>query len=319
MGKNAVQVIREPLTFSYPGSKISTTIHRQEVRMFASISRGWGFLKQSVTMASADHDLIKPSLMLVVVSILISMIAIIPIVGVAMTLTGDARDYTLYILGALMIFVQYVVSYFFGGLTIALVYGYITQGDGKMNEAMDAVKRNFGGILVLAVVSTVVRLIENAARNRKSVLGAIFASILEAVWTTATYFILPAIIIENLAFGPAIKRSAYMIKNNLLLVAVGYVGVGLVLGLISFVVVVAGIAIGVAVGVAFAAIGTDVMTIVGIALGVLIIGIMVALVSAANSYIQTAYYTCLFVWAREVERVGQQAKAPAPLAAVMTP
>jgi hypothetical protein len=268
-------------------------------------------------MASADRDLIKPSLMLVAVSLIITVVAIIPMVGVAMTLEGDARDYTLYVMGALMIFVQYVVSYFFSGLTIALVYGYITQGDGKMNEAMDAVKRNFGGILVLAVVSTLVKLIENAARNRKNVLGSIFAAILEAVWTTATYFVLPAIIIENLSFVPAIKRSAYMIKNNLLLVAVGYVGVGAVLGLISFVVVVVGIAIGVAVAAAFAALGTDAMVIVGIALAALIIGIMVALVSAANSYIQTAYYTCLFVWAAEVERVGQQAQAPAPLAAVM--
>jgi hypothetical protein len=44
--------------------------------------------------------------------------------------------------------------------------------------------------------------------------------------------------------------------------------------------------------------------------------------SVINSYTSTAYHTCLYIWARDVEKVqvtGQQIQvpAPAPLAAVL--
>ena len=285
--------------------------------MFASFSRGFEFLKQSITMARADHDLIKPSLMLVGASFLLTLIAIVPMVAVALLTTGDAQQVLLGILGALLIFAQYVLTYFFSGLTVALIYGYITQGDGRMPEAAAAVRRNIGGILTLAVVSTILKLIENAARNRKSILGSIFAAILEAVWTTASFFILPAMILENLSLIPAVKRSAQMIKNNLLLVGVSYVGVSAVTGLIGFVAFLAALFLGGIIGYAIA----QLSVVVGIVLAVLIVGTAMALLSAASSYITTAYYTCLYMWARNVEQTGgasgQQVPAPAPLAAVL--
>lgn len=286
--------------------------------MFASLSRGFEFLKQSITMARADHDLIKPSLMLVGASIVLTLIAIVPMVAVALLTTGDVQSALLGIMGALLIFAQYVLTYFFSGLTVALIYGYITQGDGRMPEAAAAVRRNIGGILTLAVISTIVKLIENSARNRKSILGSIFASILEAVWTTASFFILPAMILENLSLVPAVKRSAQMIKNNLLLVGVSYVGVSAVTGLIGFVAFLAALFLGGIVGYAIA----QLSVVVGIVLAVLIVGTAMALLSAATSYITTAYYTCLYMWARNVEQTGgaaagQQVPAPAPLAAVL--
>lgn len=285
--------------------------------MFASLSRGFEFLKQSITMARADRDLIKPSLMLVGASIVLTLIAIVPMAAVALLTTGDVQSVLLGIMGALLIFCQYVLTYFFSGLTVALIHGYLTQGDGRMPEASAAVRRNIGGILTLAVISTIVKLIENSARNRKSILGNIFAAILEAVWTTASFFILPAMILENLSLVPAVKRSAQMIKNNLLLVGVSYVGVSAVTGLIGFVAFLGALFLGGIIGYAIA----QLSVVVGVVLAVLIVGTAMALLSAATSYITTAYYTCLYMWARNVEQTGgmaaQQVPAPAPLAAVL--
>src|SRR5512138_4038124 len=125
--------------------------------MFASFSRGFEFLKQAITMARADRDLIKPSLMLVGASILLTVIAIIPMVGVALVSSGDAQSVILGIMGALLIFAQYVLTYFFSGLTVALIYQYLTPGDGRIPDAAVAVRRNFGGILTLALVATVIK------------------------------------------------------------------------------------------------------------------------------------------------------------------
>jgi hypothetical protein len=43
------------------------------------------------------------------------------------------------------------------------------------------------------------------------------------------------------------------------------------------------------------------------------------LASVIGSYTSTAYHTCLYLWARDVERAGTgvQVAAPAPLAAVL--
>ena len=65
--------------------------------------------------------------------------------------------------------------------------------------------------------------------------------------------------------------------------------------------------------------------VVAVVLGVLLGAIPFMLASVINTYTSTAYHTCLFLWARDVEksRAGQQAgipvqiAAPAPLAAVL--
>ena len=43
-------------------------------------------------------------------------------------------------------------------------------------------------------------------------------------------------------------------------------------------------------------------------------GTMFALFAAFNVYLRMAYYTCLYLWAVEVEKHGQSAPAPLPLA-----
>ena len=60
----------------------------------------------------------------------------------------------------------------------------------------------------------------------------------------------------------------------------------------------------------------------GIALGMLVFFAFTIVASVINSYTSTAYHTCLYLWARNVEKAqtaGQpiQVAAPAPLAAVL--
>src|SRR3972149_1708034 len=129
-------------------------------------------------------------------------------------------------------------------------------------------------------------------------------------------------IIEDLDLGKGLKRATYMIKNNLLLVAVSEVGVSGIVGLMTFLLVFAAIVLGLVIAVGLAGLGS-VGLVVGIILAVLIGGAVIALATAAGSYITTAYHTCLFLWARDVEkaqagqREARSVAAPAPLAAVL--
>ena len=116
-------------------------------------------------------------------------------------------------------------------------------------------------------------------------------------------------------------------QNNLLLVGISTVGVGLITGLIGFILGAIGVVLGI--GIAFPIIslaGNSLpLIVVGVALGVLAGLRLFMAATVINSYTSTAYHTCLYLWARDVEKAqaGQQTSipvqiaAPAPLAAVL--
>ena len=297
--------------------------------MFDSISRGWGFLKQAISMAAKDRDLIKPSIISFFANAIVGVVFAIPLVGAAILLGGGDNlvgRAVLFVLGAIMLFAQYTVSYVFSGMTVYLIYGYLSEGDGRMDKAWEIIKRDLLDIMSLAAASAVVKIVENALRGRngrRNVLGGILANILNTVWTTATYFVLPAMIIEDLNLPNALKRATYMIKNNLLLVAVSYVGVNAITGFIGFVLVAGAVIFGVAATAGLGSLLDTAGVIAGIVLAVAAFVLVVAVVTVFTSYIGTAYHTCLFIWARDAEkaqvagRPAQAVQAPAPLAAVL--
>ncbi|HLO15826.1 MAG TPA: hypothetical protein VK206_13420, partial [Anaerolineales bacterium] len=133
-----------------------------------SFSRGWSFLQQAWQMAFKDKDLIKPSIYALIVGGIVSIIGAIPIIIAAFFL-GDAGrigQFILAIMGAFLVFLNFVVSYVFSGMTVYLIYQYLTEGDGQMSTAWSIVRRDFFDLVTLAAVSTGVNLLKNAARNR---------------------------------------------------------------------------------------------------------------------------------------------------------
>ena len=154
-----------------------------------NFSRGWSFLKQAWEMAFKDKDLLKPSIYALVVGMIVSVIGIIPIVGAAMVVgNSQVGNVILFVLGGILVFVQFVVTYVFSGMTVHLIYGYLTEGDGDMGKAWAIVRRDFFDILTLAAASTAVNLLRSLAnRNRRgSVVGGIARAatgLLEVLWT----------------------------------------------------------------------------------------------------------------------------------------
>ena len=291
--------------------------------MFASIQRGFGFLGQAIDLARKDSDLLKPSFYSLLVSAVAAVIGAAPLVVVAL-LAGDTQPgkISLYVLGALLIFVQYTIAYVFSGMTAFLVYEYLTEGDGRMDQAWAIVRRDGLDLVSLAAASTAVKLLENVLRgsgSRRSAGGSLAAGIINTVWTTATYFVLPAMVIEDLSLPQALKRATYIVKNNLMLVAVTEIGVSTVVGLAGFLLALVAVVLGVAVFLAF----VNISLVVAIVAGVLVAGLPLALITALTAYVTTAYHTCLFLWAREAEKAvsqgqsAQAARVPAPLAAVL--
>jgi len=296
-----------------------------------SFTRGWSFLKQAWQMAFKDKDLLKPSIYALVVGMIVSVVGIVPI-GVAAFFFGGNQfgNIILMIMGGLLMFVQFIVTYVFSGMTAYLIYGYLSEGDGRMDKAWTIVRRDFLDILTLAAASTVVNMIRNAANSRRR-RGALGGNVLRAasgllavLWTEASYLILPAMVIDDLNLKNAMQKVLDITKQNFLLVGISTVGVRWVTGLIGFVLGFLGLIIGFAVGggAAYMAGGINALSVIGIVVGLLIFFTFVMVASVISSYTSIAYHTCLYIWAHDVEQAqaaGQpiQIAAPAPLAAVL--
>lgn len=296
-----------------------------------SFSRGWAFLKQAWSMAFKDKDLLKPSIYALIVGAIVSVVGIIPI-AIAALMFGDSRlgNYVIYGMGAVLVFVQFIVTYVFSAMTVYLIYGYLSEGDGRMDKAWAIVRRDFFDILTLAAASTAVNLLKNAARRnrRNSLAGSIARSatgLLETLWTEAAALVLPAMVIDDLNLKDGMQRILKITKENFLLVGISTVGVRFVTGLIGFVLGAVGLVLAFAIGggLAFASGGDATLSVIGIVIGALVFFAFVMVASVFSSYTSTAYHTCLYIWAREVEkatvegRAPAQVQAPAPLAAVL--
>lgn len=295
-----------------------------------SFSRGWSFLKQAWSMAFKDKDLLKPSIYALIVGMIVSVVGIIPIIGAAIFL-GDSSvgQIIMGVLGAIMIFVQFVVTYIFSAMTVYLIYGYLAEGDGRMDKAWAVVRRDFFDILMLAAASTAVNLVKNAAnRNRRGGIASGIArgaaNLLSALWTEASYLILPAMVIDDLNLKNGMQRILDITKQNLLLIGISTVGVRWVTGLIGFVFGFGGFLVALAIGggAVYLSGGINIVSGLAIAVAVFIFFALIMIASVVNSYTSTAYHTCLYLWAREVEKAQATGssipvKAPAPLAAVL--
>jgi membrane-anchored glycerophosphoryl diester phosphodiesterase (GDPDase) len=293
-----------------------------------SFSRGWSFLKQAWQMAAKDKDLIKPSIMALFAGFIVSLIFIPLMIGAGFLTGGNnslAGQIILFVLGAVMIFIQYTVGYIFSAMTVYLIYGYLAEGDGVMSKAWTVVKRDFLDLISLAAASTAVNLVKNQIKGKGGSGGRNFlAGLIDTVWTEAAFLILPAMVIEDINLKDALKRAGSIIKNNLLLVGISTVGVKTVNGLIGFLLGALGIGLGFGVGFGIITItNTSTFGLVsGIGLGVFIAGIFIMVATVVTSYTNTAYHTCLYLWARDVEKAqasGSNAPvlAPGPLAAVL--
>ncbi len=296
-----------------------------------SFSRGWNFLKQAWGMAFKDKDLLKPSIYALIVGMIISVIGIIPIIITVIAFGGnELGNIVIGVLSAILMFIQFTVTYVFSAMTIRLIYGYLTTGDARMDEAWSIVRRDFFDILTLAAVSTVVGILRNMANNNRK--NNVFASILrtamravEALWTEAALLVLPAMVIDDLNLKDGLARIVKVTKENFLLIGISFVGVRWVTGLIGFVFTLIGLVLGLGIGGGIASLsgGNTAILVIGITIGALIFFTFLMVSSLFSSYTSTAYHTCLYIWARDVEkataegRATQGIAAPAPLAAVL--
>jgi len=268
-----------------------------------SLSKGWSFVMAAFRMAGENRKLLAPS----VYQVLLIIVYFVAWLAALIVIDPQWSDGTWAGVSALAVFGSFLISFFCSGMTVNMIDVHLKGGTPTLGEGARDAAKNFPAIVVLSLISTVVNAIASAARDNDSIVGRIIAGIIEAVWTTLALLLLPAIIIEDAGFGQAMRRVRAIHKDNLLLIGVGEVGVRAVLNLIGFAWML--LTFGV-VYLSFTAFSGTTALVLAFTLG----GTLLALFSAFSTYLRMAYYTCLYLWAVEVEAKGQDAPAPLPLA-----
>ncbi len=278
--------------------------------MFENIFKGFLFIKESFSLIIKDSDVIKPSFYSIFVGMFFTIFSVIIMLFIESNLH---LGYLFYILAFFVFLGNYLISYFFSGMTAFLVYDYFKDGDATMSEAWTATKKNILTIFYLAIISSIVNIITGIlrgnARRERGLAGGFSDMILgffEKAWTVATYFMIPAIVIEDRDLKGAVERATRIIKKNLLPIGVGEIAVGMVTGILSVIGFIIAIVIGV-----------SLLNVTGPVLAFLMAAILILIVIALSMYVTTAYHTCLFLWARSVESTGihgSPMSPPAPIA-----
>lgn len=281
--------------------------------MFENIFRGFSFIKESFNLITKDSDLIKPSIYSIFFGIFFTVIT-----GIAIYLSSQTMPQELvYILVFLVLMGEYYISYFFTGMTAFLVFDYFKDGDATMSEAWAAAKKNALTLFYLSIISAMVKVVTGVLRGKRGRergggLADMVVGFIERVWTVATYFIIPAIVIEDRDLKGAVARATDIMQKHLLPIGVGEIAVGFVTGLLTLIGFIAAIVIGFVI---FGAM-SGANAIAGALIAIIVAAVIIVLVIALSMYVTTAYHTCLFLWARNVEDSGAvgTVKPPAPIA-----
>ena len=264
------------------------------LRVFKFMFQVWGMVRQNST-------LLKPMIYNLVIAV--------PCMAALSVLLGLTESQGLtYALLAGGITLLYFIDYFCAGLTASLIYDQVTTGNASFDDAKKRTMAASSGILIFAAISAAFDLMSSYAQERDDVLGKILTSILYAVWTTATFVVMPAMVIEGVSFGTAFARSKELMKQDPTNVGTGVIGIAAanyVLGGVTF---------------GLAHVANNALSNIHPIVGAMAFFTFVNVYWAVSGFVKISYFTCFYMWARECEKQGSSSPelAPAPLAAAMS-
>jgi hypothetical protein len=266
--------------------------------MFGSFSRALAFMGQIFSLAGQHKALLKPLMWDVILTTPI--MALFTVLGFVIRFHAEWQVYAFMgVEGFLLYFTDYCCN----AITASLMYDFATTGQASMQTAGPRVRKALPGVLTFAAVSALLDMAATYARERNDLVAKLVLRVLRAIWTTATYVIMPALVIEGVSFGAAFKRSKELMDHDPTGVGAGVVAMSITSYIVAFICF---------------PLAWFTMRLLGHihpAIGMLGGMLIVNLYWAVSGWLKIAYATCFYIWARECERMGSKdhALAPRPL------
>ncbi len=169
----------------------------------------WLLVKESWRFLRADSELL-----LVPVIATIMMVLLCGILMVTLLVTGmiDAlqNDSALAVQGTIFIFRSYLITAFVVALARAVVVHTVAKraanADATLGQSFKVALRHAPTLFLWAVISATVGILLRTITERFDRLGRFITAFLGAAWGVLTYFVVPAIVLDN---KPALKAVTY--------------------------------------------------------------------------------------------------------------
>ena len=198
-------------------------------------------------------------------------------------LAGESEDpgAVLLLVGIITAMALSIISVFFNGALVAGAHERLSGGDPTVRSAVGRAFSRLPGLLPWAILTGTVGLILQAARERAGWLGRFVVNMVGMAWQTATFLVVPAIVIDDHGAVSGLKASAALLKRTWGENIAARVGFGL-LGLVAIIPAVL-------VVVATGALGGAAL-VLGILVAVPYLALVVVVLTALNAVFQTALY-----------------------------
>ena len=250
--------------------------------MFQTIGRTWELIKMSWAVLKKDRELVLFPVMSTVALVILAglMMGVGAGVGTVDRLADTgATEVDIALLAVTYFLLAFVVIYFNSALIGAAMIR-LAGGDPTVRDGLRMANKRLPQILGWALISATVGLILQVLRSqsRDNMLGQIVLSLVGGVWAYLTYFVVPIVVAEGLGPFAAIRSSGSLFKRTWGEQVTSNVGFG-ILGFIAAL-------IGALPAILVAAVSLP----AGIAVGVVTVGLALAIVTALEGIFKAALY-----------------------------
>ena len=198
-------------------------------------------------------------------------------------LAGKSEDpgAVLLVVGVITAMALSIVSVFFNGALVAGAYERLSGGDPTVRSALGRAVSRLPGLLPWAILTGTVGLVLQAVRERAGWLGRFVVNMVGMAWETATFLVVPAVVIDDHGAVSGLKASASLLKRTWgenIAARVGF-------GLLGFIAIIPAVVVMAAAG----ALGGAAL-VLGILVAIPYVALLVVVLTALNAVFQTALY-----------------------------
>lgn len=255
--------------------------------MLERLSNGWELAKESFHVLMLDKEMLVFPLLSGLLCLLVLASFGLPLAGSdylqqLMREPGAPHEPVAYVIAFAFYFANYFVIVYFNSAMIACAIIRFSGGDPTLADGFRAATARLPQIFAWALVSATVGVILRVLQSRSKGAGRVAGGLMGTAWGIATYFVVPALVVERVGPIDAVKRSLAILRNTWGEALAGNFGIGLItflLCLIALVPAAAGFLL-----------GTSTSILAGIAVTVVLLVVVSLVSSAANAILLAALY-----------------------------
>lgn len=265
--------------------------------MFLKVRRTWTLFKASWEVLKSDKELALFPVLSSLACLLLLASFIVPAVvsGAFDDGAPGAEEGSGQALALLLSFAFYFGSYFivtfFNTALVSCALRRLEGGNPTIGYGIGEASSRLGLILQWTLLASVVGMILQALEEKAGWPGKIVISLIGTLWSLATFFVVPILVVERLGPVDALKRSVSLLKRTWgeqIASGIGFGMIGFLLGIPGILIIVAAIVLGAA----------GMPPFLAVSLGLLGVTWFIAL-AIVSATLQTIFQAALYLYATD--------------------